>query len=57
MIPQGCSKGPTIDTRPEADAYQTDFEDETAATLTKVARWVQAATPSVPHWVSDHKSA
>ena len=57
MIPQGCSKGPTIETRPKADAYQTGFEDATAATLTKVARWVQAATPSVPHWVSDHKSA
>ncbi len=57
MIPQTSSNGPTIETRPEADAYQTDFEDETAATLTKVALWVQAATPSVPQWVSDHKSA
>ena len=57
MIPQGCSKGPAIETRPEADAYQPDFEDETAATLTKVARWVQAATPPMPQWVSDHKSA
>jgi len=41
----------------DADAYQTDFEDETAPTLTKVARWVQAATPTMPQWVSGHKSA
>ena len=49
MIKQS-SNGPAVEKAPEAEAYQTDRKNETAATLTNAARWVQAATPSTPRW-------